>query len=75
MKNLGHISLHPYIPTTHRLHLTCPHSPQISLLFRIFFKLGTPTADIWRDLPGLAHFSGREFPKFPPKPMQEVRDV
>ncbi|GLC55296.1 hypothetical protein PLESTB_000969300 [Pleodorina starrii] len=44
---------------------------EIGLLFRIFERLGTPTPDVWRDLPGLAHFSD-EFPNFRPRPMHEL---
>ncbi|GIL99259.1 hypothetical protein Vretimale_4482 [Volvox reticuliferus] len=47
---------------------------EIGLLFHIFEKLGTPNKDVWRELPGLAHFSD-QFPSFPGKPMQEVRGI
>jgi hypothetical protein len=53
-----------------------PHpssSPQIGLIFNIFEKLGTPTCDVWPELPGLQHFS-EVFPKFKPKSMAEVRE-
>ncbi|PNH08866.1 Cyclin-dependent kinase G-1, partial [Tetrabaena socialis] len=44
---------------------------EIGLLFRLFEKLGTPTVDVWHELPGLAHFS-EQFPRFPARPWQEL---
>ncbi|GLI70334.1 hypothetical protein VaNZ11_015290 [Volvox africanus] len=44
---------------------------EIGLLFRIFEKLGTPNKEVWKELPGLAHFSD-QFPSFPAKPIQEL---
>ncbi|KAG2502003.1 hypothetical protein HYH03_000499 [Edaphochlamys debaryana] len=44
---------------------------EIGLLFRIFEKLGTPTPEAWRELPGLAYFS-EQFPRFPPRPLAEL---
>ncbi|GFR43402.1 hypothetical protein Agub_g4482 [Astrephomene gubernaculifera] len=44
---------------------------EISQIMRIFSKLGTPTPEAWKELPGLTHFS-QDFPRFPPRPLHEL---
>ncbi|GIM15364.1 hypothetical protein Vretimale_18067, partial [Volvox reticuliferus] len=46
-------------------------SCEIGLLFDMFRKLGTPSAEQWGDLAGAANFSS-QFPQWAPRAMQEL---
>merc|ERR1712107_150893 len=47
---------------------------EIDTLFRIFHKLGTPTCQMWPDLPVLPHFKA-SFPSWAPKGWANIRNL